>query len=121
MDLSLEAYNYAYDMSDGNIPPYQTWVSQQQGIDIAQGAGVTDQQQSSSSGSFWEFGTALLNAAGDVIGVLDSGGNTIPADQLDEVNDSGTAPPDYTMYYIIGAVLLIILILALILILKKKK
>lgn len=119
MDLSLEAYNYAYDMADGNIPAYETWVAQQQGIDIAQSAGVQDPGQS--GGAFWEFGTALLNVAGDVIGVLDSSGNTIPVDDLDQVNDSPAAAPDYTMYYIIGGVVLVILILSLILIFKKKK
>lgn len=72
--------------------------------------------------NFWDFGTALLDTAGNVISLLDSNGNPVD-DASDVTADQGAMPPkqDNTMMIILGVIAAMVVILIVFIILKKKK
>jgi len=75
--------------------------------------------------NFWDFGTAVIDLAGNVLGLFDKNGNPVPTDHIDALQtidneDYLVEKKDNTMYYILGGMALVILLIVLVVVLNKK-
>jgi hypothetical protein len=77
--------------------------------------------QAAGDSSLLDFGTAVLDLAGNVIQVLDKNGNDVTGQVDVTAVDNTTASSDNTMYYILAAIGVVMLIVILLIIFKAKK
>lgn len=121
MKYADEYYDWAMD-NDGT---YNEFLQSRGLSDPGYNPGTSAPQTTSSGGhaTWLDFGTALLDSAGNVISVVDKNGNTVPVDQIDELHttDHNTTTSDNTFYYILIVIVIAIIILIAFMMLKKKK
>lgn len=89
---------------------------------VDEGTQATDTSNTGGS-NFWDTATAVLDAAGNVIQILDGAGNDI-TDDVDSVDIPDEPQPtsdNTTLYWILGSAFFFILLLMAFLLLRKKK
>jgi hypothetical protein len=76
--------------------------------------------QDSQHKTWLDFGTAAFDAAGNILSVVDSNGNNVPVDQIDQLHTTDNTQTDHTMTYVMIIVAVVILLIFLMIMMKKK-